>query len=238
MNLTTIFFDLDGTLLPMDEDAFIRAYMKGLVKKLAPHGYEPEGLVKGIWTGVKAMYQNDGRCTNEEAFWQAFAAVYGEKCRQDEGVFQEFYEKEFQEVQRDCGFNKAAAEVIAELRHMGLRLVLATNPLFPMIATHSRVRWAGLTPEDFVYISTYENSHYSKPNLKYYREILDRVGVPAEECLMVGNNVEEDMITEQLGMKTFLCSDCLINKQGKDISGYHQGGLTELLAYIKQLQGI
>jgi len=32
---------------------------------------------------------------------------------------------------------------------MGFRVALATNPIFPAIATEKRIRWAGLTPEDF-----------------------------------------------------------------------------------------
>ncbi len=236
MKLTTIFFDLDGTLLPMDEDAFVGAYFKGLAEKLAPLGYEPQSLLKSIWTGVKAMVNNSGACTNEEMFWRAFTDIYGEKCRQDEGVFEDFYINEFQRVQHVCGFDPEAAEVITKLKHMGYRLVLATNPLFPRVATESRIRWAGLSPEDFVYISTYENSRHSKPNLDYYKEIMDKVGVLPEECLMVGNNVEEDMIAEQLGMSTFLCTKCLLNKQGKDIAGYKQGDLSELLIYVSELQ--
>ena len=39
--LTTILFDLDGTLLPMDNDAFTRGYFKLLAARLAPLGYEP-----------------------------------------------------------------------------------------------------------------------------------------------------------------------------------------------------
>lgn len=236
MELTTIFFDLDGTLLPMDEEIFIQAYFRGLVMKLAPHGYEQEGLVKSIWTGVKVMVKNTGECTNEEMFWKAFTDIYGEKCRQDEGIFEEFYVNEFQKVQKMCGFDAKAAEVIAELKRMGYRLVLATNPLFPAIATESRVRWAGLSPEDFVYISTYENSNHSKPNLDYYKEIMDKIGVTAKECLMVGNNVDEDMIAGELGMRTFLCPKCLINKQGKNISAYRQGELSDLPVYVRSLK--
>ena len=56
-----------------------------------------------------------------------------------------------------------------------------------------------------------------------------------EECLMVGNDVSEDMVTEQLGMKTFLLTDCLINKAGVDISQYPHGGFAELDAYLKEL---
>ena len=93
----------------------------------------------------------------------------------------------------------------------------------------------GLQPEDFEFFTTFENSHYCKPNLDYYREILEKLSLKPEECLMVGNDVSEDMITEQLGMKTFLLTDCLINKAGVDISQYHHGGFAELDAYLKEL---
>ena len=46
MSIKAVLFDLDGTLLPMDQDEFVKAYSMGLAKKLAPHGYEPEKLVK------------------------------------------------------------------------------------------------------------------------------------------------------------------------------------------------
>ena len=114
-------------------------------------------------------------------------------------------------------------------------MVLATNPLFPSIATENRIRWAGLQPEDFEYFTTFESSHYCKPNLDYYREILDRLSLKPEECLMVGNDVSEDMVTEQLGMKTFLLTECLINKENKDISQYPNGGFTQLHTYLKEL---
>ena len=46
-----IFFtDLDGTLLPMDQDIFTHGYFKLLCRKLAGHGYDPEQLVKAART--------------------------------------------------------------------------------------------------------------------------------------------------------------------------------------------
>ena len=77
--ITTVLFDLDGTLLPMDNDAFTKGYFKLLAAKLAPHGYEPRQLVDAIWAGTAAMVQNDGRETNEAAFWKRFAGIYGDK---------------------------------------------------------------------------------------------------------------------------------------------------------------
>ena len=120
------------------------------------------------------------------------------------------------------------------LRAMGLRLALATNPIFPATATHSRVRWAGLEPEMFEYITTYENSTHSKPNP---RLLCGRACAPsacaAEECLMVGNDVGEDMVAETLGMRVFLLTNCLINRDGADISRWPHGGFDELLAYVR-----
>lgn len=52
---------------------------------------------------------------------------------------------------------------------------------------------------------------------------------------MVGNDVSEDMITEKLGMKVFLLTDCLINKNEKDISAYPHGSFPELKDYLTRL---
>jgi FMN phosphatase YigB (HAD superfamily) len=135
----------------------------------------------------------------------------------------------------DCGFDPRAAELISNLKRMGLRLILATNPLFPAMATHRRVRWAGLKPENFEWITTYENSRFAKPNPEYYREILNRFDLHPEDCLMIGNDVDEDMIAQSLGMKVFLLTDCLINRNNQDISEFPQGSYPELLAYIKEI---
>lgn len=85
--ITTVLFDLDGTLLPMDQDLFVKTYFSGIAKKVAPLGYEPEKLIKTIWTGTAAMVKNTGEINNEEAFWLAFAAAYGEDSFFDWRVF-------------------------------------------------------------------------------------------------------------------------------------------------------
>jgi len=233
--IKVILFDLDGTLLPMDQDKFVNAYLGKMARKLAPHGYDPDMLIKGIWKGTGAMVMNDGSTTNEDVFWHVFSGILGRDTRADEPLFVAYYENEFQTVKNDCGFDPRAAETIREIKAMGYQVALATNPLFPAIATLSRARWAGLDPADFQLITTYENSRHCKPNLEYYRDILATLDVCAEECVMVGNDVGEDMIAEKLGMKVFLLTDNLINKSGKDISGYPQGSFPELLKFIREL---
>lgn len=232
MSITTVLFDLDGTLLPMDQDAFTKGYFKLLAKKLLPYGYEPQKLINSIWSGTEAMVKNDGSVTNETAFWARFAEIYGEKANKDKPIFEDFYAHDFQLAKQFCGYNPEAAKTVYELISSGLRIALATNPIFPSYATESRIGWAGLKPSDFEHYTTYENSRFSKPNLNYYRQIMYFIGVEPQECIMVGNDVGEDMVAAKLGMKVFLLTDCLINKADEDISIYPNGSFAELREYI------
>ncbi len=233
--IKAVLFDLDGTLLPMDQDVFVKAYFGGLSKKLAPLGYSAETLIPAIWQGTKAMVTNSGGKTNEEIFWDAFADILGEGVRGDEPYFEKYYKEDFDKVREHCGFDKRAMETVESVKSLGYRVILATNPIFPAIATEKRIRWAGLSPEDFEYYTTYENSRHSKPNPEYYKDILAHIGLNAEECLMVGNDVSEDMVARRLGMEVFLLTDCLINKGGEDISEYPRGSFGELAAFIENI---
>ena len=233
--ITTVLFDLDGTLLPMDNDVFVKGYFKFLVKKLVPYGYDPQKLIDGIWAGTAEMVRNDGRATNEQVFWEKFVSVFGEHSLDDKPIFEEFYKVDFQNAKSYCGFAPKAKDAVNAAKSRGFTVALATNPLFPKTATESRIRWAGFEPDDFALFTTYEDSHYCKPNPAYYTEITQRLGCSPEECLMVGNDAYEDMIAEELGMKVFLLTDCLINKTDKDLSSYPRGGFDELIGFIASM---
>ena len=235
MSIKVILFYLDGTLLPMDQETFVKAYLGGMAKKLAPHGYNPDEMVKAVYAGMKAMTCNDGSCTNEVAFWNAFTGILGEHVKDDMPIFDDYYLNEFQNVKEICGFLPEAAQTVRVLKERGFCVALATTPMFPSIATESRIRWAGLEPEDFEIFTTYENYHFCKPSLNYYKEVIEKLGVKPEECLMVGNDVGEDMVTEELGMKVFLLPADLINKVGKDVSVYPQGDLYDLMKFVDEL---
>ena len=223
-----VLFDLDGTLLPMDQEVFTKAYFKGLAGKLMPYGYDADTLVKTIWSGTAAMIKNDGSRTNEEAFWEVFYSVFGEGAREHFPLFEEFYKKDFDKVKVSCGFNENAKKTVDALKKKGYKIGLATNPIFPAIATEARTRWAGFSPEDFEFYTTYENSHFCKPNPSYYKEIVEKHGINAGECFMVGNDAIEDVAAQKLGIKVFLLTDCLINKNGADLSGIPHGSFKEL----------
>ena len=235
MAVSTVLFDLDGTLLPMDKDVFVNKYFSTLAAYLAPHGYNSEKLIDTVWKGTGAMIENDGSSTNETKFWCAFADAFGEAALKDKPLFDYFYEHIFDEIQSVCGFDKRSAETVRMLKERGLRVGLATNPIFPKAATGIRIRWAGLDTSDFDIITTYENSSYCKPNLNYYIEVCQNMSVVPEECLMVGNDVVEDMVAEKLGMKVFLLTDYLINKPGTDIRRYQNGSFPELIKYASEI---
>ena len=232
--IKAILFDLDGTLLPMsDQDVFIKRYFGLMAQKLAPYGYEPRSLIGAIWQGTAAMTANDGKCTNGEAFWKAFCGILGEKARETETLLEEFYSTDFNLAFDVCGQSTESKRTVDILKEKGFRLALATNPVFPAVATKARMSWVGLSPSDFELYTTYENSRYCKPSGEYYLAIAEQMGVSPEECLMVGNDVSDDLPAEDVGMKVFILTDNLINKEGKDISSYPQGSFAELLEFVE-----
>jgi HAD superfamily hydrolase (TIGR01549 family) len=233
--IRTILFDLDRTLLYMDQDKFLDLYFSRLVAWLAARGYNREAVQKHIMGGTMAMIRNDGSRLNERAFWEYFSEACGVDAATALPVFEAFYREVFPEVvQETCAPDPAAKEVVERLKGEGYSLVLATNPLFPRVATECRICRAGLRPSDFIHRTTYENASYSKPNPAYYREILEKLGLRAEECLMVGNDAEEDMAAAKAGLQVFLRTDYLINPKGLDISCYPRGGFAELLDFLAE----
>ena len=234
MKYKAILFDLDGTLLPQDQEEFVKYYFKTISARLAPLGYEPERLIKTIWQGTGAMIKNNGVKSNEQVFWDVFLNEFGSIAEADMAQFDEYYKTDFNLVKEVCGFDEAVPKAIRHLKDDGYRLVVATNPIFPEVAIKSHISWAGLDCNDFELITTYENSYYCKPNPKYYQSILKTIGLAAEDCLMVGNDVSDDMVAESVGMDTFLITRNLINKYNAEISGYQSGDFDDLIEFLNE----
>lgn len=232
--LKTLLFDLDGTLLSMDQEEFIHYYFGGLCRRMAPHGYEPQALTENIWKATKAMAADPSARTNEEVFWSVMESFYGKKVREDLPVFEDFYRNEFQDIARYCPPKEQALRAIGQLKGK-YQFVLATNPIFPAMATESRMRWAGLDQDDFALVTTYENSSKAKPSPAYFQEILEKLQLDPAECLMIGNDADEDGAAGQAGIPVFLVTDHLINRSGRDLSEIPHGTFADLLEYISRL---
>lgn len=237
MMITTLFFDLDGTLLPMDLETFTRGYLGSLSRAMAKEGYEPHELVKNVMKGVASMSAHPSEQTNEQAFWQTLIPVYGqEMIDRSKPAFDEYYRTLFDECKNSClAPNPEIPQLIEKARALGFRLVLATNPLFPRDAIRKRLEWIGLKPEDFELVTTYEDSHYTKPNPEYFKETARRAGIRPEEVLMIGNDLEEDYGAIPAGMKLFVLEDCLIPSKNRSVDEFDHGHVPELEAFLEKL---
>ena len=210
----TFFFDLDGTLLGMDQDKFLGHYFSSIREYIEEYKHDYKIFFYYLDLGIKAMLNNDGTKYNVEAFSEA-VKPYKDMM----AFFEEYYQKKFIKTKESTYVNPYSIKIIDYLKSKGYQLVLATNPLFPSFVTNMRVNWAGLNPSDFTYITSYENSKFTKPKKEYFKEILNNLEIKKEDVIYIGNDVDDDY--GEMGynyFESFIIKDCLINKNNKKIT--------------------
>ena len=237
MSIKHILFDLDGTLLPMVQDEFVKFYMPLLAKSYMNAGVslDTKKFIGAVWAGYEAMVKNDGSCTNREAFWSYIEPELPISTGESEKIALNFYADEFNQAICTTKPNPVSNQIVKRAKERGFETYLATNPVFPRCATMNRIRWAGLDAEDFKVITTYETCTYCKPNPEYFRGILEEFSLDPSECLMVGNDVAEDLSIRSLGVKTYLVTDTMENKKNLPIDAEYMGTLDELLKFIETI---
>jgi FMN phosphatase YigB (HAD superfamily) len=233
--LDTILFDLDGTLLPLDMERFTAIYFQEM-SRFFTDLIDPNRLVNHIWAATNVMVSNTEYRTNEAVFMEHFGTLIEGELPTYQKRFDHFYDEGFLKTREAVAPNPAIPEAVAHLKEKGYRLVVATNPLFPEKAIYHRIRWAGFEPSDFSYITSYEQNHYCKPQPHFYREVLQSIGKLANQCLMVGNDVQEDLVAETVGISTFLVTDHLIHRTNHPIEqADYQGNYQDFLSFVKKL---
>lgn len=232
--LKAVFFDLDGTLLPIDETNFVKGYFSLLAKKVIPFGYEEDKLIKTIWAGTNAMINNDGTRTNEEVFWSVFSSIYGEEKLKDKSIFDEFYSKEFKEAKQFCNENPYAKDIVDFCNSNLDFTILSTNPFFPRVGQQTRLSFIGLKDTDFDYVTDYSNSSFCKPNPMYFQNLLDKFNLNPEEVILFGNNTLEDGdCASNCGIKTYLINGYIINNE-KAKGNYERIDMKDIVSTIKK----
>ncbi|MBQ8201550.1 MAG: HAD family hydrolase [Clostridia bacterium] len=235
MRYQAILFDLDGTLLPMELEGFAKAYFHALAVELAPFGVAPELLIKAIWGGTEAMVKNDGSRPNVEVFWETFTALTGVARAAVEPVCDSFYSGSFHQARAATRENPLAVDAVRAAREKADKVILATNPLFPMAGQRTRLSWLGLSPEDFDLVTHYSSDRFCKPNPAYYLDICSRMGIDPKACLMIGNDDREDMTAASaVGMDCYLVTDCRIPMAESPWQGA-QGSFADMTAMLKAL---
>ncbi len=232
--LTTILFDLDGTLLPIDGEAFEAIYFKGLSAYFIDK-YEPKDFIKIIWTATKAMVNDTSSKTNEEVFMEALQMIVDEDITWMQERFNKFYLNEFDQIRFAVRPNESIQKAVKLLRKKGYHCIIVTNPMFPKIAIEKRILWTGCDREDFDYVTSFEKNHYCKPQLKFYKEVLNDLNLVAEECLMVGNDLNEDMIVSKLNMPTYLITNHLMQKDSLPDSVTYSGKYEDFYSFVSNL---
>jgi FMN phosphatase YigB (HAD superfamily) len=200
----TLLFDLDDTLLDTNIEAFIPAYFQALSEHLAPY-VSASIMLPALVAGMRTMLNSENpACTLQDVFEEDFYRSMGISKNDVAGAVDDFYDNIFPRVESKTTRRPDAAPLIEWAFSKGYRVAIATDPFFPRKATHHRIRWAGLAPEQFEVVSTFENFHFSKTHTAYYAEMLGQLGWPEGPVLMVGNDVERDLVpANRLGLKTY-----------------------------------
>ena len=232
--LNTILFDLDGTLLPMDLQKFLQLYFYHMGKHF--EGWiSPEKLRNDILTATDVMITtNDGR-TNSDIFMDVLASLIDGDIEDYKNHFTKYYDSTFVNVKSSTYVSLEMIQAVQLLIEKGYEIAIATNPLFPMQANIHRIHWAGMKPEWFRHITSFEENKHAKPFPQFYQEVLDKIQKQPEECMMVGNDPFDDLPASKLGMKTYLITDCLLNEKNLPLDADYVGSYDDFLQFVKDL---
>jgi FMN phosphatase YigB (HAD superfamily) len=206
--LSGVLFDLDGTLLDIDIDGFLGDYFGALgpvVSDVMGNDVEPSIGLRAIIEGTSAMVESHPSRTNQEVFNERFRELTGVDLDLEEFAlpFERFYSEVFPTLRKSIGPHDGARNVVETALDLGLRVAVATNPIFPLSAIRERMRWAGVDDLPVHAVTSYENMHATKPSTAYYLETAALIGATTTECLMVGDDRVLDMSAADIGMKTF-----------------------------------
>jgi HAD superfamily hydrolase (TIGR01549 family) len=235
MMIKAVLFDLDDTLLENDMDRFLAHYLPMLAEYMEDL-VDPDLFVSELLTTTQIMLAHqDTSVSNEEAFWSTFSGRTGLERAMLEPQLEKFYREEFRRLESITKRRPAAVQSVRVCLDRKLKVVVATNPLFPRSAVEQRMAWAGVpaTEFDFALITTYENMHAAKPHSAYYQEIVDWVGVQASEALMVGDDWRNDIVPASgLGMYTYWVSSNCETQPDPPVALDGCGSLDELVGCL------
>ena len=233
----TFLFDLDGTLLPMDYDMFMKLYFYNIGDYFKER-LDPNLLAKYIMSATEVVITDKSGLSNEDKFMNHFAALVNDDIEWFKEQFIQFYTSQFENVQASTYKSPEMRQSVDLLKKKGYKVVIATNPLFPMVANEERIKWAGFTADEFDYVSCFEDSSYTKPHLEYYQGVLDKIGKKPEDCFMVGNDIFDDLSSGHLGIETYLTTDHLVNKRNLENTANHTGTYKDFLEFVQKLPSI
>lgn len=195
MKIQTILFDLDDTLLGNSMQAFMTHYF-GLLGQYAEKYMDQGTFLRELLAATRAVIERkDTAVSNRDLFWSTFQQRTGMNPQELEPYFEQFYVEKFPLLRESTELRPISAKLVQACFDKGLKIVIATNPLFPRSAIEQRLEWAGVPVTQFPYhlVTTYENMNAAKPNPVYYEQILQAVDCAPGAALMVGDDWKNDI---------------------------------------------
>jgi len=228
-----VLFDLDGTLLQVEMRNFIPRYIAGF-HACCSDLVSYDLLQRAMRSGIHLLLETEcGEHTNEDRLFTFLAG----RLQQNEEELRERFARFL------VSGLEPLADAILEIPEAGslleccklaqVPLVLATNPVFPKDLITARCRWAGLDPDAFDLLTSFENSRYCKPQHGYFIEVAEKLGIDPRDCLMVGNDTSHDLSATDIGMTTWLVDSYLIDRDGPTWQPDYRGSHQELLGFLR-----
>lgn len=230
-----VLFDLDGTLLRAQMTTFIPRYVRALADFCADR-VKPKKFEKAMLSSIRNLIlePGDNVATNEE---RVYAALKRELNLPEEMIrdsLDHFEQNGLTELQNLIHPVPLAQKIIADCAQKNVPLILATNPVFPRFMIQARMKWAGLEESSFAHVTSYENSYHCKPQLGYFRDLADMLGVAPEKCLMVGNDINHDLAAVGVGMKAYLVDTWLVTRGVPEWPCEYRGDHRALQIFLEQ----
>ncbi|MDO8963079.1 MAG: HAD family hydrolase [Coriobacteriia bacterium] len=225
-----ILFDLDGTLLDLDIQVFLRRYFGAMSEMTARH-FPGLDTMPSILASTEAMQRPHPGLTNRDVFCEDFLERTGVDLTQHWDVFDEFYADVFPTLGDGYKPMPGAREAVEAALDLGLKVAIATQPIFPRAAVDARMAWADVADLPVHVVTTYEYMHACKPQAAYFRETAEMLGCAPAECLMVGDDRGLDLPAADTGMRTFYVGGAT------GTSADFSGPLTELPHLLHRLTG-
>lgn len=226
-----LLLDLDDTLLDNQMELFIPAYFERFGRFMADL-LPAEDFIKHLLGGTRRMFANqDPSRTLEEVFFDYFYPALGFNPDELRERLNAFYQVEFPQLRSITAPRPQAVALVETALQRKMRVVVATNPLFPLTAIEQRLDWAGLSVRQypFTLVTSFERSHFTKPNPAYFAEIVGKVGGRLQDAVMVGNDYEADILPAlTLGMPAFHITEDARR-------GSSSGGLEDVLPWLEAL---
>lgn len=197
-----LLIDLDGTLVGARNVALSVAFTYKVLQKLRQK--------TKIWPALKAMaratnvsYAARSEQTNQSRIVDIFAEELGMDRAETEKLLLETIREVFPQLQ-PYFYPMPFAGKFLDWANGRFPITLATNPMWPEDIIKLRVQWANIDPSIFGNITHANKMHSCKPEVSYYEELLEQENLKPEECLLIGNHMENDLAATKLGIPVYI----------------------------------